>query len=214
MRSTMSAPPKTVLTASPEEERAIRDAVRNADPETLGPFRVLAGKTHVAGVLDLFGDPAVSEPIYDLPRPFTETSVAAWIEDCENLRRRGEGLLILTVVPDGTVMGYSKVSVWPDRSSAELGGALRATLQNAGSGGTGAAHTIGWIFATLGVRLICLTAALDNVRSAKLIDRMGFVRRGERDAVRPDGTVRGSLYWELTRDEWERVAKAAIDRGN
>jgi hypothetical protein len=120
----MSAPPKTVLTASPQEEQAIRDAVRNADVLTLGPGRVLANEAHTAGVLDLFADPAVSEPIYDLPRPFTQASIATWIEDAEAERRRGEGLLILTALPDGTVMGYSKITLWPGRASAELGGAI------------------------------------------------------------------------------------------
>ena len=201
----MSAPPKTVLTATREEEQAIRDAVRNADPLTLGPGRVIANETHAAGVLDLFADPAVSEPIYDLPRPFTLASIAAWIAEAERQRQTGDGLLILTATPDGTIMGYSKISVWPDRASAELGGAIRATLQNSGAGGSGAAHTFGWIFSTLKVRLIGLTAALDNIRSAKLIDRIGFRRLGERESIRPDGTIRRSLYWEMTAAEW--VAK-------
>ncbi|MFM9863056.1 MAG: GNAT family N-acetyltransferase [Micropepsaceae bacterium] len=198
----MAAPPKTVLHASAEEEKAIREAVRNADPTTLGPGRFLAHERHAEAVLDLLADPAVSEPIYALPKPLTLTSVRGWIEDCEAARKRGEGLLILSGPEGGPVMGYSKVTVWPDRASAELGGAIRASLQNSGGGGAGAAHTIGWIFKTLNVRLICLTAATDNVRSAKLIDRMGFKRLGERDATRPDGTIRHSIYWELTAQEW------------
>lgn len=199
----MAAPPKTVLEVTAEEEAAIREAVRTADPATLGPGRVLAGAAHAEATFDLLADPAVSEPIYALPKPLTQAAVKAWIEDCEAERQKGECLLILTV-HDGHVMGYSKVTVWPDRSAAELGGALRANLQSTGAGGAGAAHTIGWIFKTLKVRLICLTAAPDNVRSAKLIDRMGFRRMGERDAHRPDGTIRRSLYWELTADEWAR----------
>lgn len=201
----MSAPPKTVLVATPEEERAIRERVRTADPGTLGFGRALADERHVDGVLALLSDPRVSEPIYDLPRPFTRESVAGWIKAGERARRSGDGLLFVTALPDGEVVGYSKVTVWPDRSSAELGGALKADRQNSGSGGVGAAQTIGWIFTALGVRLIGLTAALDNIRSAKLIDRMGFTRMGERDSVRPDGTVRRSLYWEMTADEWKKL---------
>src|SRR5262245_45755689 len=104
----MASPPKTILKATPEEEAAIRAAVRDADPATLGPARVVAGESHVAGVLDLLADPAVSDPIYDLPRPFTADAVRAWIAECEALRRRGEGVLILTVGPGGVVFGYSK----------------------------------------------------------------------------------------------------------
>jgi RimJ/RimL family protein N-acetyltransferase len=199
----MSAPPKTVLTATPQEEQAIREAVRSADPQALGPWREVASAKHADAVLDFLLDPAVSDPVYDLPRPFTLQSVRAWTDQCEELRRRGEGLLILTISADGVVTGYSKVSVWPDRSSAELGGALRANVQSAGAGAAGAKRTIGWMFDALKVRLICLTAALDNVRSVKLIDSMGFRRMGERDAVRRDGTRRRSLYWELTCDEWK-----------
>src|SRR5205085_5750010 len=114
----------------------------------------------------------------------------------------GDGLLFVTLDEAGRVAGYSLIEVWPERASAELGGAIRADLQNRGRGGAGMAHTFGWIFETLGVRLMCLTAALDNVRSQKGIDAAGFVRMGERDAVRPDGTVRRSVYWEMTRDEW------------
>jgi RimJ/RimL family protein N-acetyltransferase len=204
----MSAPPRTVLTSSPEEASAIRDAVRNADVTALGPGRVVADRDHAAAVLDLLGDLAVSDPIYDLPRPLTHASIAAWIAEAGEQRRRGEALLILTCAADGTVMGYSKITVWPERSSAELAGALRAEHQSAGAGGAGAAHTIGWMFTTFGVRLICLTAAVDNIRSAKLIDRMGFIRMGERDAVRPDGTTRRSSYWELLRETWNVLRDA------
>ncbi len=168
----------------------------------MGPGRALARPEHVAGLLDLLIDPAVSDPIYDLPRPFTAETIAKWIEDCEAQRQRGEGILFVTQDGHGGIAGYSKVTVWPDRSSAELGGALRADRQNSGSGGAGAFHTFGWIFDTLHVRLMCLTAALDNVRSARLIDRAGFVRMGERDSIRADGSIRRSIYWELTREGW------------
>ena len=198
----MSAPPKTELKATAEEEAAIRDAVRAADPATLGPGRAIARAEHVEGLLDLLSDPSVSDPIYDLPRPFTAASVGKWIADCEAQRRRGEGILFVTLDRDGTIAGYSKVTVWPERSSAELGGALRADRQNSGSGGAGAFMTFGWIFDTFGVRLMCLTAALDNVRSARLIDKAGFRRMGERDSVRLDGTIRRSIYWEFDREDW------------
>jgi RimJ/RimL family protein N-acetyltransferase len=198
----LAAAPKTVLHASAVEEAAIRDAVRNADPAGLGPGRAIAREGDAEAVLDLLTDPAVSEPIYALPKPLTTASVLGWIQDCETARQRGEGLLILSRIAGGPVVGYSKSTVWPERSSAELGGALRASLQNAGAGGSGAALTIGWMFATLRIRLICLTAAVDNLRSARLIDRMGFKRMGERDVVRPDGTVRHSIYWELSADDW------------
>jgi RimJ/RimL family protein N-acetyltransferase len=192
----MSAPPVTVLQASPEEEAAIRAAVRAVND------RVLAGPEHVDGLLALFLDPRVSDPIYDLPRPFTRESIARWVADSRAARARGECILSVTLDEAGEVAGYSRISVWPDRSSAAIAGAARADRQNAGRGRGGVANAAAFMFETLGVRLIGLTAALDNVRSIAAIDGAGFVRRGERETVRPDGTVRRSLYWELTREAW------------
>jgi len=198
----MSAPPVTVLRAEPGEAEAIRERVRDPDLAALGPGRRIATAADAPALAALFQDPAVSDPIYDLPRPFTVENVRAWIETAEAERQRGEGLLLLNLDADGELAGYSKFTVWPERSSAELAGAMRASGQNVGHGSAGAVRSFGWMFESLGVRLIGLTAALDNVRSARLIDAAGFVRMGERDSVRPDGSVRRSLYWELGRDEW------------
>ena len=200
----MSAPPKTVLHASEEEAEAIREAVRHADVGTLGMGRARAELKHVPGLVALLLDERVSGPIYDLPRPITEDSVTRWVVEGQAQALAGDGLLLVTLDDDGEVAGYSKISVWPERSSAELAGAMRADQQNKGQGSLGMARTFGWIFETRGVRLMCLTAALDNVRSQKGIDASGFRRMGERDAVRPDGTVRRSVYWEMTRDEWRQ----------
>ncbi len=198
----MSAPPKTVLVASPEEEAAIRDAVRVADLTLLGPTSVVAAAGHVAGLVALLADPAVSGPIYDLPRPITQASIGAWVAEAERLRAEGEALLTVSLDETGAVAGYSRFTVWPERSSAEIAGARRADKQNAGSGKAGAAGSFNWMFETLGVRLIGVTAALDNPRSARVIEAAGFKPMGRRDSVRPDGSLRPSRYWEMTRDAW------------
>lgn len=198
----MSAPPKTVIEASPEEAEAIRRAVRAVDAESLGIGRVRADLSHVPGLVALLSDERVSGPIYDLPRPITEETVTRWVAENQAQMLAGEALLLVTLDDIGQVAGYSRITVWPEHASAELAGALRADLQNRGQGGMGMALTFGWIFEVLGARLICLTAALDNVRSQKGIDAAGFRRMGEREAVRPDGTTPRSVYWEMTREEW------------
>ncbi|MES2895297.1 MAG: GNAT family protein [Pseudomonadota bacterium] len=194
----MSAPPKTVLTVTPEEADAIRHAVRSVAD------RPIAGPEHVDGLLALFSDPRVSDPIYDLPRPFTRESVAKWVADSEALRQEGRCILSVSLDDAGQVAGYSRFTVWPERSAAEIAGGRRADLQNSGSGRQGVAQSVAFMFEVLGVRLIALTAALDNIRSAKAIEGAGFKRMGEVESVRPDGTTRRSLYWELSRDEWLR----------
>ncbi len=198
----MSAPPITVLIAEPEEEAAIRQAVREADPAWLGPRSRIAGPDHVQGLTALLTDPAVSGPIYDLPRPISEASVAAWVAEALALRQAGEAVLVVTLDEAGSVAGYSRFSVWPERSSAEIAGARRADQQNSGQGGAGAARSFGFMFEVLGVRLVGLTAALDNVRSARVIEAAGFRPMGETLSRAPDGTERRSRYWEMTRQDW------------
>ena len=198
----MSAPPKTVLQASPQEEAAIRAAVRAADLTLLGASSVVASDAHVAGLVELLSDPAVSGPIYDLPRPITPESVAAWVEEARRLQASGDAVLVVTLDADGAVAGYSRFTVWPGRASAEIAGARRADQQNSGAGAAGAARSFNWMFEALGVRLIGVTAALDNPRSARVIEAAGFVPMGERESRRPDGTVRPSRYWEMTREAW------------
>ncbi len=198
----MSAPPDTVLDVTPEETAAIRAAVLAADLDGLGPGRSLARPEDAADLTAFLTDPRVTDAIYDLPWPFTHENVGRWIAESEALRQAGRRLLILTRDGAGEIAGYSCVSVWPERSAAELAGALRADRQSGGQGGAGALHSFGWIFSALKVRMMCLTAAVDNVRSAKLIDAAGFVRMGAREVVRPDGTTRTSLYWEVTAAQW------------
>jgi len=198
----MSAPPKTVLEVSDEEAEAIREAVRSVDVAGLGMGRARAELKHVPGLVALLGDERVSGPVYDLPRPINTESITRWVAENQAQALAGEALLLVTLDEKGEVTGYSRITVWPDRSAAELAGAVRADLQNRGQGSAGMARSFAWIFETLGVRMMCLTSALDNVRAQKGIDAAGFVRMGERDAVRPDGTLRRSVYWEMTRDDW------------
>lgn len=67
------------------------------------------------------------------------------------------------------------------------------------------------MFDAFKVRLICVTAALDNVRSAKVLEAAGFAPMGERELRRADGSVRLLLYWEMNVDEWRRLHVTASD---
>lgn len=58
------------------------------------------------------------------------------------------------------------------------------------------------MFSELRVRLICVTAAIDNVRSARVIEAAGFIPMGEREGRRADGSSRRSRYWEMSREAW------------
>jgi len=191
--------PLTRNAVSPGTAEAIRAAVRAATQ--MGESR-LARLEDACGLFALLSDPLVHAPIYTLPRPLTEASVAAFIAMHLEERAAGEGLLFVREGEDGQVMGYSDVQVWPDWGAGELGGALHPSLHGKGAGGRGAAASFAWMFEALGLDLLCETAALDNVPTQRMLDGLGFRRMGETLSTRPDGTTRASLVWEMTRAEW------------
>jgi RimJ/RimL family protein N-acetyltransferase len=178
---------------------AIRAAVRGAG--RMGESR-LAMPGDAPGLFALLSDPLVYAPIYSLPRPLTEASVAAFIAEHLEARAAGEGLLFVRAGEGGTIMGYSDVQVWPEWRAGELGGALHPSVHGKGAGGRGAAASFAWMFEALGLNLICETAALTNVPTQRMLDGLGFRRMGETLSTRPDGSTRASLVWEMTRAEW------------
>jgi hypothetical protein len=130
----MSAPPKTRLQVSVEEEMAIRAAVRTADLALLGARYRLADSSHVENLIALLSDPAVSDPIYDLPRPFTHDVLSAWISDARGKQARGEAILAVSLDEEGVVAGYSISPSGPsDRQQNSRG-------RNAPTGKAGAAE--------------------------------------------------------------------------
>ena len=83
-----------------------------------------------------------------------------------------------------------------------MGGALHPDRQGERRGVEGARQSFAWMFEALGLDLICETAALDNHRTAHLLDGLGFRRMGEIASQRADGTARPSLVWEISRAQW------------
>ncbi len=184
------------------------EAIRQAVRAVTGLPVIGDGTSRVAGPADaealaaFLRDPAVHAPIYTVPRPINAETMAAFIADHAAQKARGEGFLVLSRSSDGDIVGYSDIQIWPHWAAGELGGAIRADRQGAGQGARGAAASFDWMFETLGLDLICETASLDNPRTARLLDGLGFQRMGEIDSQRPDGTTRRSRVWEISRSAW------------
>lgn len=197
----MTKIPLTRIPASAEKADAIRNAVRRiifpADSA-----RRLAREADAPAFHDLITDPRVSDPIYTLPKPPTSDAALAFIARHIGEQARAEGLLIFDIDAKGAIAGYHDIQFWPEWAAAEIGGAIRPDRQSMGAGGAGAAAAFEWLFTAIGVDLICETAALDNVRTKKLLERLGFRLVGEIESELPDGGTRPSLYFELTREEW------------
>jgi len=188
---------------------AIREAVRTTTHLGNEPNASrLARADNAPGLLAFLSDPAVHAPIYSLPRALTEANVLAFIEDHLAQRAAGEGLLFVRDDGEGTILGYSDIQVWPEWAAGELGGALHPSQHRQGRGTRGAAESFTWKFESLHLDLICETASLENTATQRMLDGLGFARKGEVESTRPDGTTRTSLVWEMTRDDWGRLHPA------
>lgn len=197
------ATPVTRIPTSPERARAIRNAVRTATfMATDNEASRLATIDDARLFYDFLKDPAVHAPIYTLPTVLTPASITAFIEQRSEARAAGTGLLFFNFDASGNLGGYTDVTVWPHWAAGELGGAVHPARQGQRKGIEGARLGFTWMFEALGLDVICETAAVGNVRTARLLDSLGFRRMGETLSTYDDGRKRASLVWEVTKDEW------------
>lgn len=155
----------------------------------------------------LLSHESIGPRIYTLPNPINAMTMAAFIEDHLRQRERGEGILFVSFNTSGDATAYFDVELWPQWSVAKFGGAVKAERQGRGFGGACGLAAVEWCFDQLGVARICETTARDNDRSIRLLSRLGFVQMGEVVSVRPDGTTRPSIYWEMSQEDW-RAARS------
>lgn len=208
----MSGLPLTRNKTSPEQEAVIREAVRTVERVPGPPSAArLAKPSDAQALYEFLRDPDIHGPIYSLPRPLTPATVRQFIESKLEDRDRGEGLLFIRFNAAGEVIGYSDFEVWPQWGAGDLGGALRKDQQGKGVGLRGLITSFTWMFEALKLELIFATGALDNVRTARMMETVGMVHQGEVTSQRPDGTSRQSNVWEISRAAWfERHGDASL----
>ncbi len=201
---TNSSIPITRHRATDQKAAAIRAMVAAATAiATENDSSRLATVEDAAIFHEFLSDPQIHAPIYTLPSPLTVDAVRGFIADHRQQRERGTGLLFLNCSARGEIGGYIDICVWPQWAAGELGGAVHPDRQGKRRGIEGARLSFDWMFDVLGLDLICETAALDNHRTAHLLDGLGFRRMGEIVSHRDDGTTRPSLVWEVSRTEWK-----------
>jgi len=192
--------PKTKLDVSKAQAAQIRAAVQNVRQiNDENGCSKLVQPHHAPEILELLKDERVSGDVYTLPRPFSLQSVTDWILDHQAQARAGEGLLLLSRAENGEIISITDFQFWPEYAACEFGGVIAHAYQNQSMGTRGVKSMCDWAFETIGVHLIALTTSVDNIRSQKIIENLGFTPMGEVESVRPDGTVRRSLYWEMGR---------------
>lgn len=196
--------PKTRARVPGEEAERLRRFVRHA---ALMNGRIrgarVARPEDAAALAELLSHESIGPRIYTMPDRINAETMGVFIDDHLIQRARGEGILFVSFNSAGQATAYFDVELWPDWSICKFGGAVRAERQGRGFGGACGLAAVEWCFEQLGVARICETTARDNERSIRLLSRLGFVRMGEVTSVKPDGSTRPSLYWELTRAGWE-----------
>lgn len=199
----MAQPPETVTEVNRDEAERIRRAVRDVTnvKTPYGTYRA-AVSADTDALFELLGDSRVSGPLYTIPKPVTRDWVERWIASHLGEAAQGVGLLMLARNDADAPTGFVDLQVWPERASAEFGGGISPDLQSASFGSRGAALLFDWLFRDIGIRLIAMTNALDNVRTEKLLRHLGFQRCNDRICIAADGIERPSMYWELKREEW------------
>ncbi len=193
--------PKTRLEVTKKQANAIREVVK-ATKYIGPPYGNLSEvrREDAKDVLELFLDERVSGDVYTLPRPFSLQSVAAYIEGHMAESVAGEGLLMCSRNENGQIISLVDIQFWPELSACEFGGVIAYAYQSQSFGSKGIVELCNWVFEVVGIKLLVMTTSLKNVRSQKILTRIGFTQMGEIESVRPDGQTRRSLYWELEKD--------------
>ena len=195
--------PKTRTLASREEAQRLREFVRCAELMNGRIAGARVARPEDAGALaEFLSHESIGPRIYTMPSPIDAATMEAFIDDHLLQQARGEGILFVSFSSAGQATAYFDVELWPEWSICKFGGAVRAERQGRGFGGACGLAAVEWCFDQLGVNRICETTARDNERSIRLLSRLGFVRMGEVTSVKPDGTTRPSLYWEMAREDW------------
>ena len=117
----------------------------------------------------------------------------------------GEGF-VWAIVKDGAMVGTVSVT----GPEAELGYMLRPDLHGRGIGGLAARAAVAHAFATRDITQVKADIWADNVASARLLTRMGFVRTVQEQVMaKARGVMTASETWVLTRGDWESLEDAA-----
>jgi RimJ/RimL family protein N-acetyltransferase len=195
--------PKTRICVSTHEQARLRTFVKQAQLMNgrIAGARVAQPEDAVA-LAGLLSDPSIGPRIYTMPSPINALTMHDFIGDHLMQRARGEGILFASFNAAGEATAYFDVELWPEWSACKFGGAVKAERQGRGFGGACGLAAVEWCFGQLGVARICETTARDNDRSIRLLSRLGFVQMGEVASIRPDGTTRPSIYWEMEREAW------------
>ncbi|PWI46175.1 GNAT family protein [Streptomyces sp. ICBB 8177] len=143
---------------------------------------------------------------WDSP-PWTERSRAEqFLASCRRMEQEGTGTrLAVDRLSDGAFIGWCTLNSWnPEFRSASLGYCFGEAAWGQGYATEAARALLGWAFDTLDLNRVQAEADTRNVASARVLEKLGFVREGTlREDCVVNGDVSDSWVYGLLRREWQ-----------
>ncbi|HEX4088652.1 MAG TPA: GNAT family protein [Trebonia sp.] len=143
---------------------------------------------------------------WDAP-PWTDRSRAdRFIAACEQMAEEGSGARVaLDRVSDGAFIGWCSLTRWnPDFRSASMGYCLAEAAWGQGYATEAGRALLQWAFDALDLNRVQAEADTRNVASARVLEKLGFVREGTlREDCIVNGDVSDSWVYGLLRREWQ-----------
>lgn len=206
--------PVTRLPTTEAEAAHIRAALQNLRRiETRRTFMQPLCDDDLQDLTDLLRDERVSKPNYIFEQPFTMAAADRRIRQSQQLQAAGSTVYLPVRLKEGNyLVGEANISVLPDYQAAEFGGVLSTTIWGSGIAEEGAIAIMDWLVETAQIKLVMVTTARDNTPSERVIRELGMRFVEYRDCKRLDGTLRPSIYFEQTADEWRAYRPALMER--
>jgi RimJ/RimL family protein N-acetyltransferase len=123
-----------------------------------------------------------------LRTPWTEPARAErLIGACRQMAEEGSGArLAVNRVSDATFIGWCAVTRWnPDHRSASMGYCLAEAAWGHGYATEAARALLQWAFDTLDLNRVQAETDTRNVASARVLEKLGFIREGPEGRLRP-----------------------------
>lgn len=156
--------------------------------------------THAEAVQRLASDPAVTAKTR-LPEPYPEGGAAAWIRHVQPRHETGEEYAF-AVLAEGALVGVCGL-VDVQAEQVELGYWIGRPFWNQGYATAAARKVTDVAFRTLGVARVVAYPLETNAASCRILDKLGFARKGTKAADHPKWKGECMAVYEMTRRRWK-----------
>jgi RimJ/RimL family protein N-acetyltransferase len=142
----------------------------------------------------------------------TQEQMQAWVDDILKRQKRGGDLPFAVIhLESGRAIGATRyLDIRPEHQSLEIGGTWYSVPYQHTAVNTECKYLLlQHAFEDLGCIRVQLKTDRLNERSQRAIERLGAIKEGvlRNHMIRPDGTIRDSVFYSILDREWPGVKK-------